>query len=303
VEKPVTTEHYPIFDAFTPFKGYAEAGTTVDFLGVTTDAKFDIGQRFADRTFVDRPRIALDDEFFGWISMFEAICGAQNGFTFVELGAGYGRWSARAMAAARQKGIQPARAILVEAEPAHARWAHEHMRSNGFGNFRVIEAAVGTAPGRMHFVIDRFDAPSHDPRSWYGQAFNWTLPEYHRPTGKTHEGRSVTDNGFGWGMIDVEVINLDQALSGCGAVDLIDMDIQGAEADVIEASVDLLASRVKRIHVETHSKEVEVRIRSTMDNLGWTKTWDFTLASRSETPFGPVDFEGGVQGWINPRFR
>jgi hypothetical protein len=46
----------------------------------------------------------FDYEYFEWVDLLQAVKEAENTFTIVEVGAGYGRWSSRAALAARQLG-------------------------------------------------------------------------------------------------------------------------------------------------------------------------------------------------------
>lgn len=245
-----------------------------------------------------------DEEYFEWISLLRAVSEAKQSFTVVELGAGFGRWAARAVLAARQKELDPS-VILVEADPVHLNWAHDHMRVNGIhGKVQYIEAAIGAVAGRSQFVVKRPDfAASDEPRQWYGQALNWTNTQHHVMTDRSYFGRPVADNGTGWDMIDVDVVTLDDVLRGVERVDLLDMDIQGAEADVIEGGIDILCAKVARTHIGTHSHEVEARIRSVMLARGWVAEWDFPCTSLVDTVYGPIRFGDGAQAWINPLLR
>jgi hypothetical protein len=129
---------------------------------------------------------------------------ARDSFVFVELGADYGRWSARAFKAAQQRKIPSISCILVEAEPVHAKWAHEHMTYNGATDFRILQSAVGASRSKATFVVEnrQSDVP-HDPQHWYGQALTWTEASHHRSTETVYEGFPVTDVGSGWGAIEV----------------------------------------------------------------------------------------------------
>jgi hypothetical protein len=84
-------------------------------------------------------------------------------------------------------------------------------------------------------------------------------------------------------------------------IDLIDMDIQGEEGLIVPAFVPLLTNRVKRLHIETHSTQVEDNIRKALAP-NWVCLYDFPQAATSETAFGSIFFQGGVQTWINPKF-
>jgi FkbM family methyltransferase len=291
---------HPVFSEFQPFAGVVEAGFVTDFIGTVTDERFVLGFHFTERAFVTMPSPYLDHEFFEWLTACESVKAAKSSYTMIELGAGYGRWAARAMMAARQKNISNAYAILVEAEPVHAGWARDHMTLNSFKDFRVVEAAIGASQGTASFIVNRTNSPGYDPRSWYGQTFDWADPASHRDTQRTHAGHPLKDNGGGWGVIDVDVITLESVLEPHSIIDLIDMDIQGAEGDVIEASRDILSGKVRRIHIGTHGREIESRIRSAMTSMGWVKVWDFPGERENVTPYGTILFEDGVQDWVNP---
>jgi hypothetical protein len=64
------------------------------------------------------------------------------------------------------------------------------------------------------------------------------------------------------------------------------------------ASID---SKVRRVYVGTHNREVEARLRALFRGLGWTSVYDFPGGGTSETAWGRIMFEDGVQAWLNPR--
>jgi FkbM family methyltransferase len=178
------------------------------------------------------------------------------------------------------------------------------MIDNAVSNFEILHAAIGPAESKAMFIVEKIDKSFPDtPSAWYGQALNWTDQHHVSPTDRQYEGCRIFDNGVGWGTIEVPVRTLADLLVPLTSVDLIDMDIQGAEADVIEASRESLAKKVKRIHVGTHGHDIEDRIRAAMTKLGWIKEWDFPCSSESMTPYGMVRFGDGIQAWLNPRFR
>lgn len=69
----------------------------------------------------------FDEEYFEWIDLLEAVAAAKDRFTMLELGAGFGRWTARAAAAAKQRDLSYS-LIAVEAEPTHFDWMREFTR-------------------------------------------------------------------------------------------------------------------------------------------------------------------------------
>ncbi len=293
-------ENHQVFNSFRNCEELANEQFWFDYIGTRIDHRFH-SVKF-DMTGVTKvPVPIVDEEYFEWVDILQSASEAKDRFVVVELGAGYGRWAARACLAARQRGVADINAILVEAEPVHAEWSAQHMRNNGIDNFRVFQAAIGRSVGKTQFVVEMPDQNGASaPDAWYGQALNWTDASHHRPTGRTYHGFDVIDNGTGWGTINVNVLPLEQIIDGIDLVDIIDMDIQGAEGDVVEASIDLMSERVKRVHIGTHSHDVEDRIRKVMTEAGWHKVWDFSCGATSITPYGAVAFQDGVQSWLNP---
>jgi hypothetical protein len=71
--------------------------------------------------------------------------------------------------------------------------------------------------------------------------------------------------------------------------------VEGAEADVLEAAATNLHV-IRRVHVGTHSHDVERRLRLLFGRLGWECSRDHAIGSTVDG----VWFENGVQTWLNP---
>ena len=297
--------HNPIFDEFAPYSGLVKAGFIVDWVGSMTHKSVIVWQ-FPDH---DRNETAappdIAEEYFEWIDILQSVKDAGDNYTIVELGAGYGRWGAIGVMAARNKGIENTKAILVEAEPKHIEWAHQHMAYNHIlpADYKLHEVAVGGKHDKILFWVS---APTENgltnPQDWYGQSIvQQNMLKHATKTSFHYIGKRLVDLTDGWGAIEVEMVPLSTILKDVSFVDLIDMDVQGAEADVIENGLDVLNQKVRRIHIGTHSHEVEDRIRKALTKHDWIKSWDFPCQSVSDTPYGRITFGDGVQSWLNPR--
>ncbi len=88
-----------------------------------------------------------------------------------------------------------------------------------------------------------------------------------------------------------------------GRVDLIDADLQGGQADVLESSAASLDSKVRRVFVGTHNPGVEVRLRGLFQELGWISVYDFPGGSASDTRWDWIMFEDGAQTWLNRKLK
>src|SRR5436190_9555453 len=95
------SQHW-VFDYFPPRSIPVPAQHQSDYVGTLTPAHFLEGCSVKDVDSEQRaiyPR--LDQEYFEWTDLLEAVLDADKSFTMVELGAGFGRWSARGALAAR----------------------------------------------------------------------------------------------------------------------------------------------------------------------------------------------------------
>lgn len=228
--------------------------------------------------------ITADEQMFEWITIVETILAAEDYYVMVDLGAGYGRWLVNAALLARRFKRVPF-VIGVEAEDTHFCWMKEHLNDNQIAPVeqQLIHAPITGQRRDVPFTIGHAN-------DWYGQA---VLPS--------------ADTGFGhWPNAHVEMrpsIILQDVIGDTPVVDLLDLDIQGMEAEVVSSSIELIERRVKRIHIGTHSRQIEDTLRKVMTAAGWEPRFDYPCGtSNHPTPAGPVDFGDGVQSWINPNF-
>ena len=219
-----------------------------------------------------------------WKALLDAVADATGELTLLELGAGFGRWTVYAAAAIRR--YRPDlnyRFVAVEAEPTHFRWLKQHTRDNGLrrrshaGTCELVRAAVSRHGRRDRFYFG-------NPRAWYGQAL--LRPE---------------NVGADAPVRRVRTVKLSTLLEPLEHVDLIDMDIQGAELEVLAEAAQSLG-RVRRIHVETHTDVIDRELPSVFEQAAgkWRSEIAIPLGVQHPTALGEADFcEGGVQLWRN----
>jgi FkbM family methyltransferase len=292
--------HHPVFDRFHPWSGEVDPGWSVNFLGVRTRGQFSAGMTGASPCGDWRVQTAFpsfDEEYFEWIDVLEAVVGDQGAFTMIELGAGWGRWLMNAAAAARASDRLPFHLVGVEAEPTHFRWMQKHFEDNNVDKraLTLIEAAVAAQAGRVRFHVG-------DPSGWYGQAIDPNPRAKRSPSVLNRLGAFLVRpaSRHERRIIDVRAVSLPSILGGVGRVDLIDLDVQGVEAGVLESAEGMLSGQVKRVHIGTHSAENERRLRELFARLRWRKLNDYPCGAEVETPWGRISFQDGVQTWLNP---
>lgn len=233
-----------------------------------------------------------DEEMFEWVDVLESIHDAKGSFTFVELGAGYGRWSIRAFNAARRFGIPASNISLVtvEAEAVHSNWLLRNFEMNHIphSSHMHFECAVSDWSGDGQFYVFQ---PGESDREW--QAKRWY-------------GQALVraDNSWaGAGTELVKVSRLNDILSSLPSgkiIDLLDMDLQGEDSRVLESSLEQL-SRVRKVHVGTDSIEEDSRIFNFMSQIGWTLIRRYLPLRTSPTAYGHISFVDGVMTWRNPK--
>jgi FkbM family methyltransferase len=249
-----------------------------DELGITTRPEFVSGETVA---MIGPP---LPHEAFEWMALMDAVADATAEFTMLELGAGFGRWTVRAAAAVRRyRPDVTYRLIAVEAEPTHFEWLGLHISDNDVqrespaGTCSLVNAAVSSSPGAEPFYIGNSAA-------WYGQAL--VRPE---------------NAGAKASVQPVATITLGSLLEPLERVDLIDLDIQGAELEVLTDAAALLG-RVRRVYAETHSAEIDEQLPGVFEQAEgrWSLVAAAPLGARVMTPLDEAVFdEGGAQLWVN----
>eukprot|EP00928_Gymnodinium_smaydae_P035816 TRINITY_DN25137_c1_g2_i1.p1 TRINITY_DN25137_c1_g2~~TRINITY_DN25137_c1_g2_i1.p1 ORF type:complete len:498 (-),score=86.65 TRINITY_DN25137_c1_g2_i1:83-1576(-) len=77
-------------------------------------------------------------------------------------------------------------------------------------------------------------------------------------------------------------------------IDYLDIDVQGAELEVVGLARRFLRERVRRIHIGTHARDIHFALERDFELDGWKVQWSFPTLSFSPTPLGRVAFVDGV---------
>jgi FkbM family methyltransferase len=298
-ENRAVIEHHRIFRNAELWSGRIADHIDVDFLGAREDKQFFLLEwRDVERDFskthdqwANLPEFS--EEYFEWIDLLAAVKTAKDRFVMMELGAGYGRWLMRAAAAIKRYNPIPFMLIGVEGEPIHVEWMKLNFRNNGLNSdaHRVLHAAIGESSGTAYF-------PVGDPHGWGQFILDDDKPG---PQKSRHSGIAY-DEQFLAQLAPVRLVTIEEAAAGEQLIDFIDMDIQGAEAAVMAQAIDFCSNRVRIIHIGTHSRLLEDRVRDIFRKAGWLPRFDFPNFSNTPTEYGTLAFYDGVQSWANPRF-
>jgi FkbM family methyltransferase len=269
---------HPAFNHFNFLEPHMDGVFRVDCLGAKARSRY-----MPPSWFDDTERPAKNEMLFEWIDLLDAVSSAGDQATIIDLGAGYGRWLVIAALAAKQLGKR-FYVIGVEAEPTHYEWMLEHLADNGIppSDYATIHAPVSDCAKDVLFVQGH-------PAEWYGQGI-----------------LEKSDSGYGdWPKASVtklRAIPAADVIRHYPLIDALHMDIQGEELRVVPSIMELAGKNVRRMHVETHTREIDEALPTVFREHGWIPRFQFPCSTPAvATPFGPIDFQGGVQSWENPR--
>ena len=270
------------------FSGPPPPGWIVDFLGIRTQWKFVDGHwphtaEQVSQMWQSLPSPEVNGlEYYEWLDLLHAVLAARDRFVFVELGAGYGRWVVRAAKLLERLNPMPYALVAVEAEPTHFGWMREHLFDNGIdpAEHHLVPGPVAATRGPVRFLVG-------NAATCYGQ-------EIVRARRVRHDGLQVET---------MPAIPLEEILEPYSKVDLIDLDVQGAELDVLAPAIDLLDARAGRLQTGTHGPAIEQGLRRLFEAHGWQLRQEFPCGSKMFLPAlgRELDVEDGVQTWVNPR--
>ncbi|MGL5446999.1 MAG: FkbM family methyltransferase [Rhabdaerophilum sp.] len=262
----------------------ADPGYLTNFLGVKIDPKFFptlLQDRAGQVEGVPVPANWHAD-IAEWAAAFRAVELAGDRFVVVELGCGWGCWLNNSGVAARRLD-KSVTLIGIEGDEGHIGFAREATAANGFDP-KDVELHHGIAAAQQGQALFPRQAVA-------GEA--WGLKPVFGASDAAIEAARRN------GTHDIlPMISLDQISEHHPRIDLLHIDIQGGEADLIEACLKTLNRSVRFMLVGTHSREIEGRIFETMRQAGWALEIE-RPALLTLGPDGPYAHVDGVQGWRN----
>ena len=232
----------------------------------------------------------------------------------VELGGGYAARCVDAYQALQSQKPMPAQLVIVEAEPTHFQWAKRHLRNNGIDP-------------DDHWLINAAVCPDYDPVMFMQGAGTYynsivepgALDRLVEQVVALDNTRQLLLNLLATGETGVQVpynssigsdlfrykfvsaLPLADILAPLAIVDLIDIDIQGAEKIVLPPAMEALNRRVKRIHIGTHGAGIHSEIWDLFFDNEWNCEIDFPPDTHNTTPWGDFETSDGILHLSNPR--
>ncbi|MEA3142652.1 MAG: hypothetical protein QOK23_4821 [Gammaproteobacteria bacterium] len=274
-----------LFSSFPRYAGPPEEGFFYDFLGTKTRCDYlpDTLSHLSGRVY-GLPGTGDDElhELSEWTGTLQAVKEAKERGRLVvaELGAGWGPWLVTAAKAATHLQIPTIVLVGVEGSREHLAFMHQHFRDNDLNpnDHTLLHSIVGVRDGSAYFPV--LPVPRED---WGAKA--------------------IFDESVAAGDVEeVPSISLATLANDHPPFDLIHCDIQGAEGDVLPAAAEVLNSRVRRIVVGTHSRQIEGKLLEFFSSCGWVLEHETPCRYQQALTGGVMNLlVDGSQIWRNPR--
>jgi FkbM family methyltransferase len=220
-----------------------------------------------------------------WGSCLRAVDLSKERFVMLELGCGWGCWMNNLGVAARSKGKE-FRLYGIEAAEEHLGLARQALSDNGISDshFKLVNGIAGKSASIALF-----------PKVQSG-ATNWGGTAIFDPSAEQLEGARRSGD-----FVSIPIVDIAGLLKDEKFVDLLHVDIQGAELDLLREVFDVLCEKVRCVVIGTHSKAIEAGL---FDLFLADKRWGCEMergalyAIKDGWPGLIVD---GVQTWRNSR--
>lgn len=217
-----------------------------------------------------------------WASALRCVDLANDMFQIVEVGCGWGCWMNNMGVVARRRGLN-LRLVGVEGDEMHIESAKATLALNGFTPDQwVLKHGIAAERTGTSF----FPLVENAAETWGGEAVFFPQED---------EAERLRDGGR-----YVELACYDLALLSDGnMIDLLHIDIQGAEVAFVNGNIANMDKTVKRCLVGTHSREIDGALITAFLKAGWML--ELERPTIHEIVHGrPSVRIDGVQLWKNP---
>ncbi len=279
--KRLRVTHPTVFEQFTRRVSISDGASVYDFLGGAIKSSYKSGwdknvQPAGREVMPGYP--GLSEWTVDWTACLLAALMAKDEFTIAELGAGYGQWMVTAIMAAKRVDPQiRCCGYAMEADPIHYQW----LRENAYRNLtdfddvdlKLVHGAAGL-DGHVEFPA------LADPSADYGASYS--------KSGSQGQADNVVVRSLSLHSIYEQL--------GNESVDLLHVDIQGAEEDLIEDREFLpTMQRTKVALFGTHRSEaLHERVREQMTAAGFTVAVEWPRRATIKTRLGQLTTVDGA---------
>lgn len=306
-----TNPYGAVFEGFRPWSGVVPAGLRAGFLGNVSvidrlyPGKYieSLRDEAKEARFVRTARpLPRHTDYFEMGAVLSSVAAAQQQFSMMELGAGTGPWTAAAACATLQTGVKERFFVAVEAEPTRFQWLGENLAINGIrqNERSIYQGVVFPSSKRDHRILFPVGAPMDAGQfACIDEPLNSRIGQKRRVNlyGLEEEAH----------LEPARVITLGDLLSWHQDTifDIVHIDIQGAEAEVIDDARHKLDAQVRAVAIGTHGEKIERSLRDILMGLGWVCIFDFPRNGSFTVDGDEISTRDldGFQHWMNPRLR
>lgn len=263
-----------IIRSFPCHQGPGVAGFVVDFLGTRTRTAGIAALANWGGVVEGYP---LPQNFHAtaleWAGALRAVRSARTELTAIELGAGWAPWLVAVVRAGEMRDIQRFQLVGVEGSRPHCETMHVHFADNGIdpAEHRLLHGVVGPADGVAEFPVLSDPAGDWGAEAIFpqrtgsagraGSCWARMVSSIRELTLRNSPRRQVTER--------VPCFSLTTLLKPFDRVNLVHVDIQGAEYEVIASAREALAAKAQWLVIATHGRAIERKLRRELASRCW----------------------------------
>jgi len=269
----------PIFHEFARKESTSDGRSVYDFLGGAIDAAYKRGWQknvLPKGTKVKPGYPSASEWTVDWIACLLSARLAGERFAVVELGAGYGQWMVTAIMAYKALYPErPAHGMALEADDTHYQWLKEHVTKN-IGRFDNVETD-------LFYAAAGFDGVAQFP----------VLAEPERDYGAAYQRGS--QQGDVQRVPCLSMRSIDHRFAEA-TIDLLHVDIQGAERDlIVNPGFDSVLAKTRFALFGTHlGNDLHAALKKSIESSGMEILIEWPRNSELRTPFGDIQTNDGA---------
>jgi hypothetical protein len=234
----------------------------------------------------------------------------------ITLGAHYGSQAVGAFKAVQCVNPMPCKLVAVEPVPENCAWMIEHMRTNGVdpNDHWLVQTAVGATNEPIYFPVGAPGTGANNSCATNEAAARKQYVDMFIKQGKAEQAlRNLIMNnttGIAKDLVPGRNMLAEIKLTSCvtlkdligpfDVVDYLESDIQQSEILVFPPYIDLLRSRVRRILIGTHGRDVHATLHHLFARTGWDIVFSYEPNTTHESALGRFVTNDGVLTVRNP---
>ena len=206
------------------------------------------------------PDDGLHAEALEYIGVCDSVHRAKGTYCIIELGSAWGPWISLGGVVARNHGIKTIDLVGVEAHPERFSLLKNQLVAN---ELRPDTIQNATEIDGIRCRLIQGAASSEHKTLWFPKVDIKDMGAAASETNTSSDYRGLTAENF-----PVEGFTLKEII-GDLTVDLLHIDIQGAEFDVVNSGITTINSQVKSMLIGTHSRVIEGKLIETLYKHRW----------------------------------